>query len=597
MNFEILFVLMLIVLAFSLFVTEKFPLDVTALLILSILLIGKFLTPEEAVSGFANPAVITIGLLFILSYALQKTRILEYLIIRINKLVSRSKNLGLGVYLLTIAIASALMNNTAIVAIFMPVTIRLAHQYKISPSKLLIPLSYAAIMGGTLTLVGTSTNLLVNAIYVDNGGLSLGMFEFAQYGWIPLTIGLAYVIWIAPLILPSRTITSSLTKSYHMAGYLTEMKISKESPLVGKTCRERNINQNYDVMVLDIQREGHLISTKVGEELIQVGDILFVKGTVENFLRMKEVEKISLLIDEKLTQKELEQEDNILMECMLTDKSDIVGKTLMQTNFRKRFRTFILAIRRDGSIIRKKVAHVILHTYDTLLIYGRRKQIDKLSSRGDFILLGEVQADLIKSRYWWVSIVAIITTIILAAFSIIPILKGAIISVVILLLFRIISPNEAYQSIHWQVIVLIAALIPLGIVIESTGTATLIGQLISETVADFSPNKQPYILLALIYLITMILTEVSSNTATAIIMAPIVMAVTNQMGIDARPFIFAVCFAASASFVTPVGYQTNLMVYGPGGYKFSDFIKVGMPLSIIFWLLAILFIPIIWPFQ
>ena len=597
MNFEILIVLSLIVLAFSLFVTEKFPLDVTALLILSILLIGQFLTIEEAISGFSNPAVITIGLLFILSYALQKTRILEYLIIRINKLVSRSKNLGLGVYLLTIAIASALMNNTAIVAVFMPVTIRLAHQYKVSPSKLLIPLSYAAIMGGTLTLVGTSTNLLVNAIYVDNGGVSLGMFEFAQYGWIPLTIGLVYVIWIAPLILPSRTITSSLTKSYHMAGYLTEMKISNDSPLIGKTCRDRNINQNYDVMVLDIQREGYLISTKVGEKVIQAGDILFVKGSVESFLRMKEVEKISLLTDEKLTQKELEQEDNVLMECMLTDKSDIVGKTLMQSNFRKRFRTFILAIRRDGLIIRKKIAHVILHTYDTLLIYGGRKEIDKLASRGDFILLGEVQADLVKSRFWWVSILAIITTIVLAAFGILPILKGAIISAVILLLLRIISPNEAYQSIHWQVIVLIAALIPLGIAIESTGTAAFIGQLISETVSDFSPNKQPYILLGLIYLITMILTEVSSNTATAIIMAPIVMAVTNQMGIDARPFIFAVCFAASASFVTPVGYQTNLMVYGPGGYKFSDFIKVGLPLSIIFWLLAILFIPIIWPFQ
>ena len=597
MNFEILIVLSLIVLAFSLFVTEKFPLDVTALLILSILLIGQFLTIEEAISGFSNPAVITIGLLFILSYALQKTRILEYLIIRINKLVSRSKNLGLGVYLLTIAIASALMNNTAIVAVFMPVTIRLAHQYKVSPSKLLIPLSYAAIMGGTLTLVGTSTNLLVNAIYVDNGGVSLGMFEFAQYGWIPLTIGLVYVIWIAPLILPSRTITSSLTKSYHMAGYLTEMKISNDSPLIGKTCRDRNINQNYDVMVLDIQREGYLISTKVGEKIIQAGDILFVKGSVESFLRMKEVEKISLLTDEKLTQKELEQEDNVLMECMLTDKSDIVGKTLMQSNFRKRFRTFILAIRRDGSIIRKKIAHVILHTYDTLLIYGGRKEIDKLASRGDFILLGEVQADLVKSRFWWVSILAIITTIVLAAFGILPILKGAIISTVILLLLRIISPNEAYQSIHWQVIVLIAALIPLGIAIESTGTAAFIAQLISETVSDFSPSKQPYILLGLIYLITMILTEVSSNTATAIIMAPIVMAVTNQMGIDARPFIFAVCFAASASFVTPVGYQTNLMVYGPGGYKFSDFIKVGLPLSIIFWLLAILFIPIIWPFQ
>ena len=596
MSFEILIVLSLIVLAFSLFVTEKFPLDVTALLILSILLLGKFLTPEEAISGFANPAVITIGLLFILSHALQKTRLLEYLIIRINKLVSRSRNLGLGVYLLTIGIASALMNNTAIVAIFMPVTIRLAHQYKISPSKLLIPLSYAAIMGGTLTLVGTSTNLLVNAIYIDNGGEALGMFEFARYGWIPLIIGLAYIIWIAPLILPSRTITSSLTKSYHMAGYLTEMKISNDSPLVGKTCRERNINQNYDVMVLDIQREGHLISTKVGEEIIQSGDILFVKGAVENFLRMKEVEKISLLTDEKLTQKELEQEDNVLMECMLTDKSDIIGKTLMQSNFRKRFRTFILAIRRDGSIIRKKVAHIILHTYDTLLIYGRRKQIDKLAINGDFILLGEVQAELVKSRYWWVSILAIISTIILAAFGILPILKGAIISAVILLMFNIISPNEAYQSIHWQVIILIAALIPLGIVIESTGTATFIGELISNTVVGFSTDIQPYILLGLIYLITMILTEVSSNTATAIIMTPIVMAVTNQIGIDPRPFIFAVCFAASASFITPVGYQTNLMVYGPGGYKFSDFIKVGMPLSIIFWLLAILLIPIIWPF-
>ena len=596
MSFEILIVLSLIVLAFSLFVTEKFSLDVTALFILSILLLGKFLTPEEAISGFANPAVITIGLLFILSHALQKTRLLEYLIIRINKLVSRSRNLGLGVYLLTIGIASALMNNTAIVAIFMPVTIRLAHQYKISPSKLLIPLSYAAIMGGTLTLVGTSTNLLVNAIYIDNGGEALGMFEFARYGWIPLIIGLAYIIWIAPLILPSRTITSSLTKSYHMAGYLTEMKISNDSPLVGKTCRERNINQNYDVMVLDIQREGHLISTKVGEEIIQSGDILFVKGAVENFLRMKEVEKISLLTDEKLTQKELEQEDNVLMECMLTDKSDIIGKTLMQSNFRKRFRTFILAIRRDGSIIRKKVAHVILHTYDTLLIYGRRKQIDKLAINGDFILLGEVQAELVKSRYWWVSILAIISTIILAAFGILPILKGAIISAVILLMFKIISPNEAYQSIHWQVIILIAALIPLGIVIESTGTATFIGELISNTVVGFSNDIQPYILLGLIYLITMILTEVSSNTATAIIMTPIVMAVTNQIGIDPRPFIFAVCFAASASFITPVGYQTNLMVYGPGGYKFSDFIKVGMPLSIIFWLLAILLIPIIWPF-
>ncbi len=596
MTFEIAFVLGLIFLAFILFVTEKFSLDVTALLILTILFLGGFLTIDEAISGFSNPAVITISLLFVLSYALQKTRILEYLIVRINQLVSRSITLGLSVYLLTIALASALMNNTAIVAIFMPVTIRLAHRYHMSPSKLLIPLSYAAIMGGTLTLVGTSTNLLVNSIYINNNGLALGMFEFAKYGWITLVIGLIYILTIAPKILPSRTVTSSLTKSYHMAGYLTEMKVSKDSPLVGSTCQERNVSHNYDVIVLDIQRDKRLISYNVGNEKLEQGDILFVKGSVESFLQMKEVEKVSLLTDEKLTQSELEQEDNILIECMVTDQSDLIGQTIMNSNFRKRFYAFILAIRREGSIIRNKIAHVLIQSYDTLLIYGGKKQLEKLANSSGFILLGEVQEKLVKVRFWWISILSIIATITLATAGVLPIIKGALLSVVVLLAFRVITPNEAYQSIHWQVIVLIAALIPLGTVIESTGTASFIGESISQFVRSYSDNLQPHILLALTYLITMILTEVSSNTATAIIMTPVVLSISASMGLDARPLIFGVCFAASASFSTPVGYQTNLMVYGPGGYRFSDFIKVGLPLSITLWLTAIIIIPMIWPF-
>ena len=596
MTFEIAFVLGLVLLTFILFVTEKYSLDVTALLILTILFIGGFLSVEEAMSGFSNPAVIIISLLFILSHALQKTRILEYLIVRINQLVSRSRSLGLGVYLLTIAFASALMNNTAIVAIFMPVTIRLAHRYRMSPSKLLIPLSYAAIMGGTLTLVGTSTNLIVNSIYINNDGQPLGMFEFAKFGWITLTIGIIYVLTIAPKILPSRTVTSSLTQSYHMAGYLTEMKLSKDSPLVGSSCQQRNISQNYDVIVLDIQRGDRLITYKVGNEKLQADDILFVKGSVESFLQMKEVEKVSLLTDEKLTQNELEQEDNILIECMVTDQSNLIGKTIVNSNFRKRFYAFILAIRREGSIIRKKIAHVLIQSYDTLLIYGGRKELSKLANTSGFILLGEVEEQLVKVRFWWVSIISIIFTILFAAVGLLPIIKGALLSVVILLALRIITPNEAYQSIHWQVIILIAALIPLGTVIETTGTASFIGDSIAQLVRLFSDSYQPYILLGITYLITMILTEVSSNTATAIIMTPIVLSLAAKMGIDARPLIFGVCFAASASFSTPVGYQTNLMVYGPGGYKFSDFIKVGLPLSITLWLTAIIFIPMIWSF-
>ena len=539
MTFEIAFVLGLVLLTFILFVTEKFSLDVTALLILTILFIGGFLSVEEAMSGFSNPAVIIISLLFILSHALQKTRILEYLIVRINQLVSRSRPLGLGVYLLTIAFASALMNNTAIVAIFMPVTIRLAHRYRMSPSKLLIPLSYAAIMGGTLTLVGTSTNLIVNSIYINNDGQPLGMFEFAKFGWITLTIGIIYVLTIAPKILPSRTVTSSLTQSYHMAGYLTEMKLSKDSPLVGSSCQQRNISQNYDVIVLDIQRGDRLITYKVGNEKLQADDILFVKGSVESFLQMKEVEKVSLLTDEKLTQSELEQEDNILIECMVTDQSNLIGKTIVSSNFRKRFYAFILAIRREGSIIRNKIAHVLIQSYDTLLIYGGRKELSKLANSSGFILLGEVEEQLVKVRFWWVSIISIVFTILFAAVGLLPIIKGALLSVVILLALRIITPNEAYQSIHWQVIILIAALIPLGTVIETTGTASFIGDSIAQLVRLFSDSYQPYILLGITYLITMILTEVSSNTATAIIMTPIVLSLSAKMGIDARPLILS----------------------------------------------------------
>jgi len=281
---------------------------------------------------------------------------------------------------------------------------------------------------------------------------------------------------------------------------------------------------------------------------------------------------------------------------MVTDQSDLIGQTIMNSNFRKRFYAFILAIRREGSIIRNKIAHVLIQSYDTLLIYGGKKQLEKLANSSGFILLGEVQEKLVKVRFWWISILSIIATITLATAGVLPIIKGALLSVVVLLAFRVITPNEAYQSIHWQVIVLIAALIPLGIVIESTGTASFIGESISQIVRSYSDNLQPHILLALTYLITMILTEVSSNTATAIIMTPVVLSISASMGLDARPLIFGVCFAASASFSTPVGYQTNLMVYGPGGYRFSDFIKVGLPLSITLWLTAIIIIPMIWPF-
>ena len=593
---DIILVMVLLLFGFIMFVTEVFSIDVTAMILLTILFMLGYLTPSEALSGFSNPAVITIAFLFIISRALQKTRILEYLIVRVRRLADKSILIGRAVYLFTIGVASAVVNNTAIVAIFMPVSIRLAQKYKMSPSKMLIPLSYSAILGGTLTLVGTSTNLLVNSIYVKVPGVEpMGMFEFFKYGAILMVVGLLYILFIAPMILPSRTSTSSLTKSYRLGGYLTEMRVTAESPLNGRTCLERGINKNYDVMVLDILRDNKMITNMIRLTKLKEGDVLFVRGTLENFLRMKEVEKVALLTDEKLTQEELEQEDNVVLECLITDKSDLVGKSLMTSNFRRRFGSFILAIRREGTIVREKIAHVILNAYDTLLVYGPKNKVNELSKTNEFVVLGEVDAELRKQRFWWMTIVVIIGTIALAAFGFMPIVKSAMLGVVILLALKILTPQESYQSINWQVIILISALIPVGIVIQKTGTAGWIAGLISSATESVPSEWQPRVLLALIYFITIFLTEISSNAATAIIMTPISIAVAQQMGFDPRAFVFAVAFAASASFITPVGYQTNLMVYGPGGYKFSDYIRVGFPLAFIFWIMAIFILPILWP--
>jgi len=597
MSIDIIIVLFIILLAFILFVSEALPIDVVALTVLSMLLITGQLTPGEGISGFSNPAVITIAILFVLSHALQKTGVLEYLVIKINQLVSRSLVIGLAVYLVCIALASALVNNTAIVAIFMPVTIRMAEKYHISPSKVLMPLSYSAILGGTLTLIGTSTNLLVNSIYVNSGPYTpLGMFEFSRYGIFLLAVGLTYVVLVAYRILPSRTITSSLTKSYHMGGYLTELKIGDDSPLLGGTTLDRQISQNYDVTILGIQRDKKILSKNLRETPLKKGDILLVRGSVENFFRMKTVEQVYMLTDEKLNQEELTKEENLLVECLLTNQSELVGQSLKEANFRRRFGSFVLAIRREGDILRKKIAHVILRAFDTLLVYGPREKIREMRDSGEFIVLTELERSLRKHRFWWLSILVIIGAVLLAALSLVPILKGVIIGLSIILVARVITPLEAYNAINWQIIILIGCLIPLGIAIQSSGTAIMIGNTMVNLLQFVPEYQQATFLLAMVYLVAMILTEVSSNAATAIIMTPIALAASANLGLDPRPFIFAICFAASASFITPIGYQTNLMVYGPGGYKFSDYIRVGLPLSITLWVMAVILIPKLWPF-
>ena len=595
---EIIFLGVIILIALVLFISELFPIDVTALLVLGLLLILGLVSPAESLAGFSNPAVMTIACLFVMSYALQKSHILEYVIISVNKLIDKSRVIGMIAYLFCIGIASAVVNNTAIVAIFMPVTIRLADKYKISPSKVLIPLSYAAILGGTLTLVGTSTNLIVNSILVDTSGgtVSLGMLEFAKFGIIKFVIGLVYIFTIGYKLLPTRVAKSSSIEDYSLDGYLTEFRVNENSPLCGKTLLDRKINENYDVIVLDVLRGGEIITSNLRGLSLQKDDVLFVKGSFDNFQRLKEIENLALLTDEKLTQEELEQENHILAECLVTDNSELIGQTLQDANFRRTFGSFVLAIRREGEVIRRKLAHFILKPFDTLLVYGPKDRISQLASKEGFIVLGKADANLDSHPLWWLSIVTILCAVGLAIFKVVPIVVGVILGVIILLLARVITPNEAYSSIHWQVIIVIAAFLPVGVAIQRTGLDVMIGNGIGSIVNLFPEHLIPYFLLAIIYLITMILTEIASNAATAIIMTPITLTLAASFGFDPKPFIFAVCYAASASFITPVGYQTNLMVYGPGGYRYSDYIKVGLPLGIILWIVSVMVIPMIWPF-
>ncbi|MFL2500305.1 MAG: SLC13 family permease [Candidatus Neomarinimicrobiota bacterium] len=595
---EIIFLGVIILIALVLFISELFPIDVTALLVLGLLLILGLVSPAESLAGFSNPAVMTIACLFVMSYALQKSHILEYVIISVNKLIDKSRVIGMIAYLFCIGIASAVVNNTAIVAIFMPVTIRLADKYKISPSKVLIPLSYAAILGGTLTLVGTSTNLIVNSILVDTSGgtVSLGMLEFAKFGIIKFVIGLVYIFTIGYKLLPTRVAKSSSIEDYSLDGYLTEFRVNENSPLCGKTLLDRKINENYDVIVLDVLRGGEIITSNLRGLSLQKDDVLFVKGSFDNFQRLKEIENLALLTDEKLTQEELEQENHILAECLVTDNSELIGQTLQDANFRRTFGSFVLAIRREGEVIRRKLAHFILKPFDTLLVYGPKDRISQLASKEGFIVLGKADANLDSHPLWWLSIVTILCAVGLAIFKVVPIVVGVILGVIILLLARVITPNEAYSSIHWQVIIVIAAFLPMGVAIQRTGLDVMIGNGIGSIVNLFPEHLIPYFLLAIIYLITMILTEIASNAATAIIMTPITLTLAASFGFDPKPFIFAVCYAASASFITPVGYQTNLMVYGPGGYRYSDYIKVGLPLGIILWIVSVMVIPMIWPF-
>jgi len=588
------------------FVFEIVPMEVTALGTVGLLLICNIITIDEAISGFSNKAVITIGAIFIISRALVKTGFLEVLSDYLYKFGGNSKWLTFFIFFVTTAIISGFLNNTAAVAIFIPLALKLCQRFHISPTKVLLPLSYAAIFGGTLTLIGTSTNLIVNSFLENHSTIEpFKMFEFTKLGIIFCFVGIIYNLIISRWILPSRAITSSLTQKYHMSTYLTEFKIEDDSKLIGKSISDFNVKQKYEFDIVKIIRNDIDLTIALNDTIIRSNDVLLIQINVKQILNFKKELGLLLLSDIKLSQNELTGNNHVLVEGLIPQNSNIIGKTLSQLNYREMYNSFVLAISRQSEFLRDKVAHIKLRFSDTLLIMAPKDKIESMREKNDLIILEELDIHLRYERYWWLSILLLPIVMILASLQIISITEGAILAAILLLVLKSISMTDVYEAINWPVIFLIALLIPIGTAMENTGAANFLTDGIINYVnqIDMDIEMEIKYVISILYLITFITSAFISNAAVAIILSPLAILLSEHFqssdltaAVDpTRAFLMAICFGASASFMTPIGYQTNLMVFGPGQYKFKDFLLAGIPLTLIFWVLASYFIPIYWP--
>jgi len=599
---EMLLVLGLLAIAVVLFTTERLPVELVSLLILGTLLLlsvvgpawglihpDKWISLEDGLSGLSNPAVVTVGAMFVLSAGLEKTGALgavSHIFIRLG----RNQVVLLTVVMLGVGTVSAFINNTATVAVFLPVVLLVCARYNLPPSRMLIPLSFASQFGGVCTLIGTSTNLLVSNISEKAGFGGFSMFEFSSLGTILMFVGVLYLVVASRWLIPERRSTE-LAETYLLRDYLTEVRVLRDSPLIGKTVSESKLGERHDVNVLEILRGDRTIWTPEDAQ-IAAGDILLVRGKVKNLMELRSSTGLEIEPEFQLKDDTLEKQDLTLAEALVSPRSRLAGRTLAGTDFRWRYDAIVLALQRHGQLLREKLAGVRLQFGDALLLLLRKEDLRHLKNNDDLILLSEVDTPLRRKRKALLALGIIGSVVAFTALGVAPVLVCAILGALAMVITRCLSIEQAYRAMDWRVIFLLAGVLPLGIALDRSGGA----QFLTDHALGWMEQFGPVAALATLYLLTAILTETMSNNAAAVLLAPIAISTAAKFGADPKPFLMAVTFAASTSFATPVGYQTNTMVYGAGGYKFSDFMRVGIPLNMIFWVLAVWLIPYFWPF-
>ena len=596
MTFEIGFMLALILAALVLFILEVFPIEVTAMLMLAVLLLTGLIDVDQAIAGLSNKAVVTVGALLVLSHALVKTGVLGAAGDRLATAAGTHAWPAVAIVLVVASLLSGFLNNTAVVAMFIPLVTDLSRRFHLSPSKALLPLSYVSIAGGTLTVIGTSTNLLVSAIAEDNGLAPIGMFELTAVGSVMLAVGIVYVLLTARPLLPARSTPQALTRQYRMRHYLTEVQVTPTSPLIGRTIESSALSRTFDVTVIAVHRGVDHVTENLRHLRLLEGDRLVVRGSGENLVKLSNTAGVQLLSDAKVSDTEISAEGQLLVEAIVGPNSRLIGRTLEDIDFRQRFGAFVLAIRRGGELLHDQIARTPLQFADDLLLVVPEERWRQLRHAEDLIIASRSYVETTLSGANAAILVVLPAVVILAATGVVDILKAAILGCISLFVVRALRPTEAYRAVDWSVLLLIAAFVPVGSAMLSTGTAEYLAQGVLR-LRDVSPDLfTPAMILAVLYLLTSLMTQTISNNATAILMAPIALQLGADLGVDPRPFLITVCFAASAGFMTPYGYQTNLMVMGPGNYRFADYLKFGAPLTVMFWLIASAVIPLLWSF-
>jgi len=592
MTLDIAVILAVLAAAIALFASGKLPSDLVALLTMVVLLLLGHVSPEQAIAGFSNTATITVGAMFILSAGLFRSGAVNFLGTWITRLGRRSLWIALVLLMVGIGAISAFMNNTAAVAIFLPISVAAAKSLKVPPARLLMPLSFAGMFGGVCTLIGTSTNLLVSTIAEQNGLAPIGMFELSPLGLIFFGVGVVYMVLVGVRLIPDRGGDAALDERYGMGDYLVEVVVEKSARSVGKTIADSPLVLETGVMVLDIIRRGERFSMPRSNMLIHEGDVLRLRGDVEMLTKVQEREGIRLRPHDRWEIRHLDDGPTQQVEVVVAPGAQLDGRTLRQVRFAALYGSMVLAIRQREQLRHGELEDTVLRAGDALLVEVPLERLAALRRSKDFVLVAELEVPTFRRERIIPAVLIIAGVVATAALGLIPILVGALVGAVLMIVTRCLTLDEAYEAVDWPVIFLLAGILTLGVAMENVGAAAFLAEGLLLATGGFGP----FALVAAFYLLTSLLTATMSNNATAVLLAPVAIATAGTLGIDPRPLLMTVAFAASASFMTPMGYQTNLMILGPGNLKFIDFVKVGGPLSFLFWILATLLIPVFWPF-